>query len=167
MRTRTIAALVLAVLLQIVAASARAGNASLRDDEQLLALLVESPQCCVIDARSAKRRAAAALDGALVYRDGLRIQATSAVVVVADSDARGLAVARTLARRSPHDVYAVKGGYLAWQSVAIRLQAEASKPGSKFTFVIPHNTCQQDTPLHVFEAKPPRPAASASRRGLP
>lgn len=163
MTTRMIAARALGLLVQFAALSAHAGNASLRDDVQLMSLLVESPQCCVIDARSAKSRAAAALDGALVYRDALRIKATSAVVVVADSDARALAVARSIARRSAHDVYAVKGGYLAWQSVAIRLQAEADKPGSKFTFVIPHNTCQQDTPLHVFKAKPSRPAASASR----
>lgn len=160
MTTRLVAALVLCLLLQFAAVSAHAGNASLRDDAQLMALLVESPQCCVIDARSAKSRADAVLAGALVYRDSLRIKATSVVVVVADSDARALAVAGSIARRSPYDVYAVKGGYLAWQSVAIRLQAEANKPGSKFTFVIPHNTCQQDTPLHVFEARPSRPAAS-------
>jgi 3-mercaptopyruvate sulfurtransferase SseA len=156
-------ALTLGLLLQIAALSCHAASASLRDDAQLMALLRESPQCCVIDARSAPSRKNAELAGALVYRDGLRINATSVVVVVADTDARALAVARTIAGSVAHDVYAVKGGYEAWQSVEVRMQAEASRPGSKYTFVIPFNTCQQDTPLHVFEAKPSRPAKSASK----
>jgi hypothetical protein len=41
-----------------------------------------------------------------------------------------------------------------------QLQAEASKPGSKFTFVVPHNTCEQGKPLQIFEAKPAAPAMS-------
>lgn len=146
--------------LMVVSSSAQAAGATLQDDAQLVATLARSPQCCVIDARSAQRRKDAKLAGALDYSDGLRIKPTSTVIVVADDDARALVVAKTLARTSPHPVYAVKGGYLAWQSVVIRLEAQASKPGSKFSFVIPHDTCQQGTPLHVFEAESARPAAS-------
>jgi|CXWL01.1.fsa_nt_gi hypothetical protein len=41
--------------------------------------------------------------------------------------------------------------------------AQSSPPGTRFTFVIPRNTCQQDTPLHVFLAQPARSSASAPR----
>lgn len=140
--------------------SAHAAVARLQDEAQLVATLARSPQCCVVDARSAQHRKDAALAGALAYSDTLRIKPTSTVIVLADDDARALVVAKALAGTSPHPVYAVKGGYMAWQSVVLRLQAEAAKPGSKFSFVIPHDTCQQGTPLHVFEAQPARPAAS-------
>ena len=153
----------LALLLLGVALSTHAATASLRDDVQLVALLSATPQCCVIDARGAAARKEAALPGALAYRDGLRVKPTSVVIVLADTDARAMAVATTLARSSPFPVYAVKGGYATWRSAEFHLQAQASKPGTKFTFVIPHNTCQQDAPLHVFEAQPARPAASAPK----
>ena len=143
-----------------LALSAHAATASLQDDAQLMALLTVSPQCCVIDARSAQRRKDAELPGALAYNDGLRIKPTSAVIVLADTDARAMNVAKALAKGGPHPVYAVKGGYLAWQSVELRLQAQADRAGTKFSFVIPHDTCQQGTPLHVFEAQPARPGAS-------
>ena len=145
------------------ALSTHAATASLRDDAQLVALLTKSPQCCVIDARSAPRRKEAELPDALVYSEDLRIKPSSVVIVLADADAQALTVAKTLAKSSPHDVYAVKGGYIAWQSVEIRLQAQAAKPGSKFSFVIPYNTCEQGKPLHVFEAKPSRSAAGTSK----
>jgi rhodanese-related sulfurtransferase len=157
---RLLCALMLGLGLHFTAPSASAATAALRDDAQLVAILTASPQCCVIDARSAPARKDAELPGALAYGEGLRIKPTSVVIVLADTDPRALAVARRLAKNSAHEVYAVKGGFLAWQSVEVRLQAQASKPGSKFTFVIPHDTCQQGKPLHVFEAKPSRPAAS-------
>jgi 3-mercaptopyruvate sulfurtransferase SseA len=163
MTIRLLGALLLGLALQGVATSTGAAAASLRDDAQLVALLTKSPQCCVIDARSAQHRKEAELPGALAYAEGLRIKPTSVVIVLADDDAKALAVARMLAKTSPHDVYAVKGGFIAWQSVDVRLQAQASKPGSKFTFVVPFNTCEQGKPLHVFEAKPARPAATSPR----
>ena len=163
MTMRLLGCLRVCLALQGVALSASAATASLRDDAQLVALLTKSPQCCVIDARSAPRRKEAELPDALVYSEDLRIKPSSVVIVLADADAQALTVAKTLAKSSPHDVYAVKGGYIAWQSVEIRLQAQAAKPGSKFSFVIPHNTCEQGKPLHVFEAKTARPPASAPR----
>ena len=163
MTIRVLAALLLGPALLGAALSVHAATASLQDDAQLVALLTKSPQCCVVDARSAQRRQEAEVPGALVYREDLRIKPTSVVIVLADVDTKALAVAATLAKSSPYDVYAVKGGFVAWNAVELRLQAQASKPGSKFTFVIPHNTCEQGKPLHVFEAKTARPPASAPR----
>ena len=163
MTTRWLAAALLGWVLLAATPSTRAATALLQDDAQLAALLTLSPQCCVIDARSPQRRKDVELPGALAYREDLRIKPTSAVVVMADTDARALAVARTLAKTSPHNVYAVKGGFLAWRSVEVRLQSQASKPGSKYTFVVPFNTCEQGKPLHVFEAPPARPAMSTPK----
>lgn len=161
-----LAAVVLAAALHVVALAAPAppaASASLQGAAVLTARLTQTPQCCVIDARSAQHRQAAALPGALTYSAKLRIAPTSVVVVLADSDDRALAVARLLVKSSAHDVYAVKGGMPAWQSVLARLEAEAAKPGSKFGFVIPLDTCQQGEPLQVFEAQPARSVASAPR----
>lgn len=140
-----------------------AGVASLRDEAQLFSLLSAAPACCVIDARSDKARQADAMPGALQYRDGLRVKPTSHAVVLADSDDRALAVARKVARASPHAVYAAHGGLRAWRTVQARLQAQAAGPGSKFSFVIPHNTCEQGAPLHVFKAEAPAAAGSKAK----
>lgn len=150
----------LALLVLGACLGAQAATASLQDDQQLVALLTKSPQCCIVDARSAPQRQQAELAGALVYNEAMRLKPTSVVVVVADTDARASAVAKTLARSSAHDVVAVKGGLAAWKVVEHELRAEAGRPGSKFSFVIPHNTCEQGTPLQIFEAKPAAPAMS-------
>lgn len=150
--------------------SAWAGAAALRNDAELFTLLQASPACCVIDARSAKARQAEAMPGTLQYHKGLRIQPTGHAVVVADTDAQALAVARQLAGASPHAVYAVKGGLVAWRAVEGRLQAHATKAGTRFSFVIPHNTCEQGKPLQVFKADGGAPAQSTAvsrPRGLP
>lgn len=163
MKIRKLGTVLLGSALTALCPSSQAATALLQDDAQLASRLVDSPQCCVIDARSAQRRNESILPGALTYHDGMRVKPTSAVVVIADTDARALAVARTLAQASPHDFYAVKGGFAAWRSVEARLRAEAGKPGSKYTFVVPFNTCEQGKPLHVFEAKPTRPAMSTPK----
>lgn len=150
-------------LLLAGAGAAWAGAASLRNDAQLFSLLSAAPACCVIDARSDKARQADALPGALQYRDGLLVTPTSHAVIVADTDAQALAVARKVAVASAHAVYAAKGGLPAWRAVETRLQAQAAKPGSKFSFVIPHNTCEQGKPLHVFKAEGPASASSRAK----
>ena len=155
-------ALLTCVALLGAGGSAWAGAASLRNDAELFTLLQPSPACCVIDARSAKARQAEAMPGALQYRDGLRIKPTSHAVVVADTDAQALAVARKLAGASAHEIYAIKGGVPAWRAVEGRLQAHASKAGTRFSFVIPHNTCEQGKPLQVFKAENSVPAQSTA-----
>lgn len=156
-------ALALGSALLGASAAALAGVASLRNDAELFDLLNASPACCIVDARSEKARQLAAMPGALQYREGLKVKPTSHAVVVADSDARALAVARSLAAASRYEVYALKGGLEAWQAVERRLQAHANKPGSKFSFVIPHNTCEQGKPLHVFKAEGSAPASSKAK----
>lgn len=147
-------------MLHACLASAVAGQAALREPSELAQLLVASPQCCVIDARSKPRRDRQPIPGTIAYGKGLRIQPTSVILVVGDDDRRALEVARALARTSAHDALAVKGGIAGWRALEKQLQAEAAKPGSGYSFVIPHDTCQQAEPLHVFPARRAPPPAS-------
>ena len=161
-RTRA-AALLAAAALLLATSGAWAGAALLRDDAQLFLLLSAAPACCVIDARSDKARQADALPGALQYRDGLRVKPTSHAVIVADTDGRAMDVARKVAPASAHAVYAAKGGLPTWRAVEARLQAHAAKPGAKFSFVIPHNTCEQGKALYVFKAEGQAAASSKAK----
>jgi hypothetical protein len=147
-----------ALLILLAVGNAEAAPAVLRDEAQLGALLQKSPQCCVIDARSAESRSAQPLPASLPYQRGLQINPTSAVVVVADSDGKALDAAKLVARTSPYPVYAVKGGVAAWKQVEATLAKSARAPGSPFDFVIPSDTCQQGPALQQFKADPGRPA---------
>lgn len=135
------------------------GNASaqvaLLDQAGLKARLADRPPCCVVDARDAAARQAKPLDDALVYRVGLKINPTATVVVLADTDAQALSAARALEKAYPgKPVVAVKGGLPVWQAVLADAEAKHSVQGS-ISFVIPKNTCEQDTPLQkLMRGKP-------------
>jgi len=152
LRSPLIRALLSAVVL--AAAATAHADAALRSAEQLKLALRSSPPCCVIDARPAAQREARPLAEALAYRDDLKIVPTATVIVVAESDARALAVARALASAHPgKTIVAVEGGVAAWESV---LAARAGTPpgGRAFSFVIPKNTCEQGEPLQHLRTTP-------------
>jgi hypothetical protein len=152
LRSLFIRALLSAVVLG--AAAAAHADAALRSAGQLKLALRSSPPCCVIDARPDAQREGRPLGEALAYRDDLKIVPTATVVVVAESDARALAVARALAGAHPgKTILAVEGGVAAWQSV---LAAQAGEPpgGRAFSFVIPKNTCEQGEPLQHLRTEP-------------
>lgn len=140
-----------AVFLLAGAGSATAATA-LQDREQLLATLKDSPPCCVIDARSRGQRLLRPLKDALVWKKGLRIAPTSAVVVVADDDAKALAVGRAIEKSSAApQVLAVKGGYATWHGIV------AVDSGMPATFIIPKNTCESGTPIQTLRSGKPQP----------
>lgn len=144
--------LLLSAVLYVAAAAVHA-DASLRSAEQLKFALSASPPCCVVDARPGAERDAHPLAEALAWRDGLKIVPTSTVVVVADTDARALEVARRLEGAHPgKTIFAVEGGIAAWESV---LAAKAGEPpgGRASSFVIPKNTCEQGTPLQQLRTE--------------
>lgn len=139
-----IRALLLAFWLPLAAAAA-GQRVALHDLAQLEAALKEAAPCCVVDARAGKSRKADPLPDALVYRADLKINPTSAVVVIGDDDRKALQAARDIAERSgAKRVIAVKGGLKTWK--------EATSPSGLdvLRFVIPSNTCQQDSPLQEF-----------------
>lgn len=128
---------------------------SLLDQPALARRLAASPPCCVVDARGAAARQARPLKDALVYRAGLKINPTATVVVLADSDAQAMSAARALDRAHPGKrIVAVKGGLATWDTVAADTGPTSSVQGST-SFVIPKNTCEQDTPLQkLLRGKP-------------
>jgi hypothetical protein len=142
----------------LVLASAGAATAwadvKLMGKAQLVLALQSQPPCCVVDARSEDRRKALPLAEALPYRPGMKVNPTATVVVVADADAAAMKVARALDKAYPgKPIVAVKGGHPVWESILIDQQAASGSVQGSRSFVIPRNTCEQDTPLQILPRK--------------
>jgi hypothetical protein len=152
--TRTIA--VAAGLAACIAVACEASAAVVLQDRAGLArLLQDATPCCIVDARSDANRMTAPLADATPYHKGLRINPTSVVVVVADTDAKAVEIGRALAASSrAKDVVAVKGGVATWRSLVGSGASASGKPDG-ITFVIPRNTCEQSPPLQTLTTKQP------------
>lgn len=123
---------------------------------QLVQALNSNPPCCVVDARTDAQRKTLPLAEALPYRTGMKINPTATVVVVASTDAAALKAAQTLEKAYPgKPIVAVKGGHPVWESILIDQQAAAASVQGSSSFVIPRNTCEQDTPLQTLLRKAP------------
>lgn len=125
---------------------------SLSDRSELVVNLKMSPPCCIVDGRSGLDRARRPLRNTVVWNQQLRINPTSPVVVIADDDAKALAIGRTIEKRfKAREVLAVKGGFETWNAIL----STASESGMPATFVIPMNTCEQGTPLQTLRSNKP------------
>lgn len=124
------------------------------DKKQLHHALSANPPCCVIDGRSEDSRKKHPLEDALPYKAGLRINPTSAIVVVADNDAMAQQIAAALDATYPGKrILAVKGGVDTWEATQVELSREAaSGPPSGIGFVIPKNTCESGSPLQQLRS---------------
>ena len=153
MRAKFIVHTLIVATFMAVTAHAQAA-ASLRNETQLKLALRASPPCCVIDARSDAQRQSHAIAEALVYREGIRINPTASMVVVADDDDRALRVAQTIAFAHPgQTVFAVEGGVGVWERVVSAISAEPPR-GRAVQFVIPKNTCEQGPALQQLRTAP-------------
>lgn len=125
------------------------------DDQQLHHALKDSPPCCVIDGRTAGNRKKHPLGDALPYKEGMRINPTAAVVVLADNDTAAQKIASTLDAAYPGKrILAVKGGVDAWEATLAQLSRDAaSGPPGGISFVIPKNTCESGSPLQQLRSK--------------
>lgn len=122
------------------------------DRDQLIAALEKSAPCCVIDARSAGKRLAKPLADSLVYRRGMKINPTAAVAVIGDTDDIAVRAAEDVAAtNAAPQVIAVKGGMRTWEAAT---SAGRSGDAANRLFVIPKNTCEQDTPLQILRSAP-------------
>lgn len=124
---------------------------------QLVHALQEGEPCCVIDGRGEKSRKQRPLADAIVYRPGLEITPTAAVVVVADNDQSTKKIAGALDAAYPGKrILAVQGGLDTWEAALMAAsQAAAATPG--YSFVIPKNTCESGTPLQKLKSSLPKP----------
>ena len=141
-----------AVFVALVPALAAAAPAELLDRAQLAAALGKGSPCCVIDARPVAARMLKPLPDALVYRKGMKINPTAAVIVIADTDDNGLRAGDDLERvNKPPRLIVVKGGLRTWEAAKAPTQ---SAGGAVRTFVIPKNTCEQGEPLQTLRTAP-------------
>lgn len=144
----------LCALLAALAAAAAGAEVRLPAKAPLAQLLKTSPPCCVIDARADEPRKARPIDEALVYKPGLKIHPTATVVVVADTDAVALQVARAIERSYPgKTIAAVKGGLPVWEAFLLDQEVASGSVKGSHSFVIPRNTCEQDKPLQTLLRK--------------
>lgn len=119
---------------------------TLADRVQTVVTLRATPPCCVVDARSSKQRQQHPLKGSIVWTPNVRITPTGPVVLIADDDNAGLAVAKKIEQRfNATTVLVVKGGFGTWDSI----QAAGRDVGMPATFVIP-NTSEHGKPLQTL-----------------
>lgn len=124
-------------------------EAKLVDRVQTVVALRANPPCCVVDARSATQRQRHPLKDGVVWTPNVRITPAGPVVVVADDDKAGLAVAKKIEQRfDAKTVLVVKGGFETWEGI----QAAGRDAGMPATFVIPMNTCEQGKPLQTLRS---------------
>jgi hypothetical protein len=132
------------------ASAAWGGVTVLRDQAQLETLLKAAPPCCIIDARPEGVRKLLPLANTVPYRQDLKIDPTSVVVVIADSDAKAVEIGDAIASANrAKDVVAVKGGAGTWRALAGD-GPDGSGASAPLRFVIPKNTCEQGTPLQTL-----------------
>jgi len=130
------------------------GDARLLAKAPLVQALKGQAPCCVVDARADAQRQARPINEALPYRPGMTINPSATVVVVADTDAAALQVAKQLEKAYPGKaIAAIKGGQPVWEAILIDQQAAAGSVQGSRSFVIPRNTCEQDTPLQTLLRK--------------
>jgi len=144
------------LLTSLLVSQAAPAEVALLNADELGFVLKNSPPCCVIDARTALKRAQAPVPEALPYRPGLSIMPTATVVVLADTDREALRIAGLFDRQHPgKSIIAVKGGGKAWLAATAspgRSPAADGAPGTTLQFVIPHNTCETGEPLQKLQS---------------
>lgn len=132
------------------ASAALGGMTTLRNQAELETLLTSAAPCCIIDARPEGVRKLLPLANTVPYRQDLKINPTSVVVVIADSDAKAVEIGDAIATtNNAKDVVAVKGGASTWRAL-VGGDPGASGGSGALRFVIPKNTCEQDTPVQTL-----------------
>jgi hypothetical protein len=147
MRRRARVMLFLTLGVSVFAAGA---DVTLRDRAGLEQALKNTEPCCVVDARTAANRARLPLVDTVPYREGMTLGAGGPVVVIADTDARALEVAKALVvAAGSRPILAVRGGAKTWQSVPQSSPITGPPP----QFVIPSDTCKQGQPLQTLRSE--------------
>ena len=121
-------------------------------DEGTLSKKVEQdPDYQLIDARNPEAQRLAPIAFSTCYRINVTF-IKGLVLIVADSDAEAVAIARSVPAAPGRSVFAVKGGAEAWRHVAAKAPPVTSVSKS---FVIPKNTCEQGKPIQELKRDKP------------
>lgn len=139
----------LALLLSPV--SGFAAESMLLDEIALSAKLDQVQDYQLLDARNAEAQRNAPIAFSTRYQKTLPIN-KGLVLIVADTDAAALEIAKAIPAVNERSVFAVKGGNVAWQRVMAKIPQITSVSGS---FVIPKNTCEQGKPIQELKRNKP------------
>jgi hypothetical protein len=120
-------------------------------DAELAAKLEKASDYQVLDARSADAQRSAPIAFSTRYQKVMPIN-NCLVLIVADTDAAALEIARSIPAHADRNVFAVKGGAKTWQHVSSKTSPQFSMSDS---FVIPMNTCEQGKPLQELKRNKP------------
>lgn len=123
----------------------------LLDEAGLSAKLDQVQDYQLLDARNAEAQRNSPIAFSTRYQKTTPIK-KGLVLVVADTDAAALEIAKAIPAASDCSVFAVKGGSAAWQRVMARVPQITSVSGS---FVIPKNTCEQGKPIQELKRDKP------------
>lgn len=130
---------------------ATAGSVALHEGSSLSQAIERSGYCCVVDARTPVRRVKDAIAEAVLYRKGIVIKPSAAVVVIADTDAEALSVGTEIQKASgAAEVIAVKGGVKAWRAY---LAKTSGAPPKGHSFIIPRNTCESGQAIQELKSE--------------
>jgi len=120
-------------------------------DAELAAKLEKVRDYQLLDARNAEAQRLAPIAFSTKYQKMMPIK-NGLVLIVADTDAAALKIARSIAANADRNVFAVKGGAETWQHVSSKTSPQSSMSDS---FVIPMNTCEQGKPLQELKRNKP------------
>lgn len=145
---RILSCLCLALLLPVPCFGA---EGVLLDEKALSAKLDQIQDYQLLDARNAEAQRDAPIAFSTRYQITTPIK-TGLVLIVADTDAAALEIAKAISVVSNRSVYVVKGGSATWQRVMAKAPPVTSVSGS---FVIPKNTCEQGKPIQELKRDKP------------
>jgi hypothetical protein len=123
----------------------------LLEEDALSAKLDQAQDYQLLDARSAAAQRNIPIAFSTRYQITTPIK-KGLVLIVADTDAAALEIAKSIPAASDRFVFAVKGGGQAWQRVVAKATLGTSVSGS---FVIPKNTCEQGKPMQELKRDKP------------
>lgn len=126
-------------------------ESALLEESALSAKLDHSQDYQLLDARSAEEQRNNPIAFSTRYQSTTPIK-KGLVLIVADTDAAALEIAKAIPAASDRFVFAVKGGYESWRHVMAKVPLGTSGSGS---FVIPKNTCEQGKPIQELKRNKP------------
>jgi hypothetical protein len=120
-------------------------------EPELAAKLEKVSDYQLLDARGAEAQRSTPIAFATKYQKVMPIK-NCLVLIVADTDAAALSIARSIPADAGRNVFAVKGGAKTWQHVSSKTSPQSSMSDS---YVIPMNTCEQGKPLQELKRNKP------------
>jgi hypothetical protein len=139
------------LLLMFLPVPGLAVEAILLDERSLSTKLDQAEDYQLLDARKAEVQRDSPIAFSTRYQQSTPVK-KGLVLVVADTDAVALEIAKAIPAASDRSVFAVKGGNAAWQRVMQKIPQITSVSGS---FVIPKNTCEQGKPIQELNRDKP------------